>query len=219
MAMRFLSSRKKSYGDAEVVEGLQGRDAYIEEWFYGAAKRYFNGCFNELFFDKDMKQEIFQNAFIKLWTEIENGRIRVMNGRVSRLQRGGGYLPMTCSLNTFMMAFAKTEYRELLRNVREEGCDDFFDAVQYDALADVWDADDCDVEELKNQIVDECINQLSPSCIDILTLFYYQGKSLDEILEIRSDKNTSKDGLKSAKNKCMSTLRERVLKAYNMCNI
>ena len=74
-------------------------------------------------------------------------------------------------------------------------------------------------DEMKSRIVDECIQLMSPACIDIITQFYYHGKSLDEIMVTRGGKNSSKDGLKTAKNKCMNTLRERVLKEYSMCNL
>ncbi len=211
-------SNRKAYSDIEVVRGLQNRDGRVEEWFYKAAKKYFDGCFNEVFFNDDCKQEIFQSAFIKLWTEIENGRIKVEDERICRQQRTGEYVPMTCSLTTFLMAFARNEYRELVRNVREESFEEFFDSAQHES-AFAFDAADGDAEEMKRRIVDECILQMSPACIDILTLFYYKGKSLDEILEMRSGKNSSKDGLKTAKNKCMNTLRERVLKEYSLCNL
>ena len=66
-----------------------------------------------------------------------------------------------------------------------------------------------DVEGMKDRIVDECIARMSPSCIDILTMFYYKDMSLDEILAAREE-NTSKDGLKTAKNKCLNTLKAKV---------
>lgn len=163
-----------------------------------------------MFFDKDRKQEIFQAAFLKLWMEIDNHRIRVVDGLVCRQQADGSIKAMTCSLTTFLMAFARTEYRELVRSTREEPVAELFDdASRADAPVTTFDQEE-DAEELKNRIVDECIQGMSPACVEILTLFYYQGKCLDEILEIRKERNSSKNGLKTAKNKCMNTLRERV---------
>lgn len=215
--MRVLWGRKREYSDVEVVEGLQRREAAVEEWFYDAAKRYFNASFNEVFFDKEKRQEIFQTAFIKLWTEIENKRIKVVEGCISRQQRNGAYETMSCSLTTFLMAFAKTEYRELVRNLND--CSyELYDTAVYETNFAL--EEECnDVEEMKNRIVDECIMGLSPSCIEIITMFYYKGMSLDEILDARGEKNRSKDGLKAAKNKCLSTLRMRVLKEYAVCDI
>ena len=215
--MGFIWGNKRAYSDVEVVGGLQKRDALVENWFYEAAKKYFNAAFNEVFFDKDRKLEIFQTSFIKLWTEIENGRIKVVDGAVCRQQRNGAYEAMNCSLTTFLMAFAKTEYRELVRNIKEVGCDELYDAAMCDTLFDVADYDE--VDELKDRIVDECIARMSPSCMDILTMFYYRGMSLDEILAARSAQHSSKDGLKSAKNKCLSTLKAKVKEEFLKCNI
>jgi DNA-directed RNA polymerase specialized sigma subunit len=78
--------------------------------------------------------------------------------------------------------------------------------------------DDAD-KEVKQQIIDECVNDLPARCKEILTLFYYKNKSLDEILTLRQE-NTSKDGLKTAKSKCMKQLSDRVIECftrYNTC--
>ncbi|MBQ8337469.1 MAG: sigma-70 family RNA polymerase sigma factor [Bacteroidaceae bacterium] len=216
-AMRVLWGTKREYSDIEVVEGLQRRDASVEEWFYDSSKKYFNKCFNEIFFDKDRKQEVFQTAFIKLWTEIENKRIKVIDGCLCRQQRSGAYEPMNCNLTTFLMAFARTEHRELVRNVHDCYFEEVYDSAMHDSLFAV-DGEYDNADELKNRIVDECIMNMSPSCVEILTMFYYKGMSLDEILVARNE-NTSKDGLKAAKNKCMTTLKKRVLEEYNSCNV
>ncbi len=209
-ATGFFAKKQRQYTDVEVVTALGHRDHTMEEWFYHAAKRYYDENFNQVFFDKDRKQEIFQTAFLKLWTEIENRRIRVMDHVICRQQSNGQYRPMTCALTTFLMAFARTEFRELVRNTKEESYGELFeDATFADSMVTSFDKEE-DINEQKTRIVDECIQGMSPTCVEILTLFYYQGKKLDEILELRKDKNASKNGLKTAKNKCMNTLRERI---------
>lgn len=201
--------KRKDYTDIEAVEALQRRDRRMEDWFYHTQKRYFDEKFNQVFFDKDRKQEIFQCAFLKLWTEIDNGRISVRDEKVCRQQNDGVYRPMICTLQTFLMAFAKNEYRELIRSNKEEYVAELFDDDGSAEVTMTFDSAES-IEEQKNRIIDACIQQMSPSCVEILTLFYYEGKSLDEILNLRGDKNTSKNGLKSAKSKCMNLLRERV---------
>ena len=204
----FFTRRHRSYTDVEVVEGIGRRDRLMEEWFYRAAKRYYDEHFNQVFFDKDRKQEIFQTAFLKLWTEMDNHRIRVIEGAVCRQQADGEYHAMTCALTTFLMAFARTEYRELVRSTKEDNYGELFENAAYADHSAVTFAEE-DPDEVKRRIVDECIQGMSPTCVEILTLFYYQGKSLDEIMVIRGERSNSKNGLKTAKNKCMNTLRER----------
>ena len=203
----------KEYTDMEVVNGLQQRERKVEEWFYRAAKRYFDAHFNEVFFDWDQKQEIFQTVFLKLWTEIQNGKIAIIDDVICRQQRNGAYQPMSCKLTTFLMTFAKNEYRELVRSTHLVSVEEVFDTQEYgDGMAVLVDEEDIDAQ--KNRIVDECLQTMSPRCLELLTLFYYENKTLDEILELRKEKNSSKDGLKTAKNKCMNTLRNKVTMEY-----
>lgn len=217
MVITSLFNRNSGFSDADVVSGMKARDSRCEEWFYSSAQNYFNKHFSQVFFDKDRKQEIFQTAFIKLWTEMTNGKIDVIDGKVCRMQTDGTYKAMVCNLNTFMMAFARTEFRELVRNIHEEYYENLYDNKTVVSLP----AEDGEgsIKVLKERIVDECLQMLSPRCIEILTLFYYQGKSLDQIMEIRGEKNTSKNGLKTAKNKCMNRLNEEITSQFRKYNI
>lgn len=202
------------YTDTELIKLLQARDRKAEEWFYRTCKKYFMEKFDEVFFDQDRKQEIYQEAFIRLWTQIDDRTIIVKEGQMQRQRADGLYKPMTCNLTTFLMAIAKNEYREIVRDNREEYYAEFFDNEDNaDVLISTWDNDE-DADEQKDRIVAECVTQMPSRCLEILTLFYYQGKSLDEIMELRKDKNSSKDGLKTAKNKCMNTLKERILSEF-----
>lgn len=207
-------SRGQKLSDVEIIIGLQNHNAHVEKLFFKTFYDYFQIHFNRLFFDKDSKSEIFQSSIIKLWTEIENRKIKVVDGKVFRNSNRYGLRPMTASLTTFMMAFAKNEFRELLRDVGEDNLDILISTGTIKEIP----GDTEDEEENRMQIVDECILGMSPNCLEILTMFYYEKKSLDEILSIRGDQNTSKDGLKTAKNKCMNTLRRRVNERITLVN-
>lgn len=195
----------------EVISGLQRQDRKVEEWFYKSAKRYFEAHFNEVFFDKDKKQEIFQTAFLKLWTEIQNEKITLYHGTICRQQRNGEYQPMTCRLTTFLMTFSKNEYREMVRTEHLVLVDDWIDKSDMTSATVVTFEQEEDVETQKNRIVDDCLQMMSPRCVELLTWFYYENKSLDEIMNLRKDGTYSKDGLKTAKNKCMTKLRLKVM--------
>lgn len=207
---------KRQYTDSEVIRGLQARDHDTEEWFYYTSKQYFMSRFDEVFFDQDQKTAIFQDSFVRLWTQIENGEISNVENVVCRQQKDGTRKPMTCSLKTFLFAIAKNEYRELVRSTKEIYVDEYYDSINQDIL---YHSGEDDEAEVKIRVVDECIQMMPPRCLEILTLFYIEGKSLDEIMEIRKDKNTSKVGLKSAKYKCMNTLREKITKMFNQLNL
>lgn len=209
--MGVLWIKPKKSSDIEIIVGLQCHNTKVEKYFFDFSYKYFNIHFNQLFFDEDRKKEIFQVAIIKLWTEIENKTISVIDEKICRRQKNGSYHQMTASLSTFMMAFAKNEFRELLRKQKDNNFDDIMTSKE----AAITVADDKNEDELRIQIIDECILSMPPNCIEIITMFYYQNKSLDEIMSIRGSQNSSKDGLKTAKNKCMVTLRKRVAERLN----
>ena len=210
--------RRQSYDDAEVVRGLRLHSGRMEEWFYRKARTYFNQHFREVFFDQDRKQEIFQSAFLKLWTEIDNGTITAEDdGTVERRQRNGEVLPMSCSLTTFLMAFAKNEYREMVRSNKLDCYAEIYDTPEQAEVQQMYG--DESGEEIRNRIVDDCIQRISPRCAEILTMFYYEEKTLDEILAARHETNSSKNGLKTAKNKCMNTLRSLCNEEFRKYNI
>lgn len=197
---------------------MRHRDTRVEEWFYRESRSYFSQHFSQVFFDKDRKQEIFQSSFLKLWTEIDNGTITLLrDNTVARRRRNGEVEPMTCSLLTFLIAFAKNEYRELVRSDKLNCYAEIFETAEHAELQPMYG--DESEGEMKRRIVDDCIQMVSPRCIEILTMFYYEEMSLDEILTARGDRNTSKNGLKTAKNKCMNTLRSLCSEEFKKCNI
>ncbi|MFT0504456.1 RNA polymerase sigma factor [Bacteroides thetaiotaomicron] len=74
------------------------------------------------------------------------------------------------------------------------------------------------IGELKSKIVAECVKSLPDSCYKIISLFYYEQKNYDEIMEI-SDNYTSKDALKTRKYKCMEQLQKRIEERFCMHNL
>lgn len=203
---------RKKYTEQEVVCGLQIKDHIIEKWFYDHCKRYFMEKFKEVFFDQDQREEIFQDSFLRLWTQIENKRINVIDNVVCRIDREGKYQALKCTLTTFLMAIAKNDYREIVRNNKEMYVSEYYDDASYDVLPTSLEEN---LDEVRFQLVDECLQQISPRCVEILTMFYIRGMSLDEILSVRKE-NSSKIGLKSAKYKCMNTLREKVTQRFDL---
>ena len=70
--------------------------------------------------------------------------------------------------------------------------------------------------EMMLDIISYCISRLPKRCRQILTMFYYEEKTLDDIMkELPSFE--SKDALKTAKYKCMENLRKTVKTIYQRC--
>ena len=204
-------SKQKEISDLEYVLQIQNKNERVTERFYHAAWKYFKESYKAVFSREDLMDDIFQQSFVKLWTEIETKKIFINeeDGKLYRFDRYGNVRMLTCNLKTFLIDIAKNDYRSWLRNDRLTLKDDFESVahmmeVKYAVVVDE------SVETLQEQIVNSCVLELPPRCKEILTMFYYKGMSLDKIIEARGEKNISKNGLKTGKYKCMETLKAMV---------
>lgn len=193
--------------DIEIVEGLQNRDVTVERKFYLSCQRYFNECRGGVLDFRGGAQapeDLFQDSFIRIWQEIEARRIFVRDNYTWRTDRNGNNRKLSASLKTYFMAIAKYRNYEMIREEDIYAPEEFYGADMPDVVPG---------DELPDWIVEQCVNDLPPGCKEILTLFYYDGKSLDEILEIRNE-NQSKNGLKTGKSKCLKNLKDRISEQF-----
>ena len=206
----------KQFTDTDYVTGIQAGNPAMERKFYDHCRGYYEDVKHKLFGDDNVSHEdFFQDAFIQIWTEIQNRRIHLVDGSVYRIKADGTDGKMTARLTSFMVVIIKNQY---LKTKRHKTVDidnaGKADLMQIEELLQYDSAD----KELKHQLVDDCVADLPARCKEILTLFYFKKKSLDEILQIRRE-NTSKDGLKSAKSKCMRQLEGRIIESFGEFSI
>lgn len=204
----------KNYSDADYVYGVANNDRRMQHEMHRCMHAYFEAHKDRVFFkcsEADFK-DIFQNAYIKLWENIEHGKVRVENGQLFNAKGS----PFTSTLTTYFMAIAKNMNRERVRT--EHSTSDFNEAEQGGAVVSETPPTDILVDTegendyMKNAMSD-CLAIMSPRCYEVITKFYIEEKSLDVILlEIPSF--TSKDALKTAKSKCMETLRKNAQELY-----
>lgn len=208
-------SKQKSKTDAEYVRLIQDKHDKAMEEFYHLAARYFKSSYRSVFSRMDLMEDIFHQSFVKLWTEIETRKIFVgVSDELFRYDRNGNIRKLTCSLNTFLIDIAKNDYRSWLRNDHLTLEDDFESFAHMKEVESVAWGDES-VETLREQIVNSCVLELPPRCKEILTMFYYQGMTLDEIIIARGEKNISKNGLKTSKYKCMESLKAKVRDTFS----
>lgn len=182
----------------------------MTEALYHHCRRYFYQNYGALFFAQNADlEDIFENSFIALWQNIEHRKIYVENG----ILKGHHGEPFAGTLTTYLMGIAALKYREWVRsNVRYINADD----LQGEGLqlaSDMVTAEWTNDTDPMWEVTAECVANLSARCHEILTLFYEQELTLDEILE-RLPTFASKDALKTAKNKCLNKLREATKSLY-----
>ena len=201
--------------EARLVAGMYEKDRKVESEMYAYCSRYFWANYRGVFFaDEETATEIFQNAFIAMWENIEHRKIYASESKVM----GKNDEPLSGSILTYFMGIARIKYLEWAREhpahtdpetemgqkIKEEG----FDIEQ--CMHMLYDADD-------NQMLDiiaDVISHMSERCSEILSKFYYEEKDLDTIL-LEIPTIDSKNALKTKKHKCMESLRTSARNIYH----
>ena len=202
----------KNYSDAAYVEGVFRRDPIMERALNYHCKQYFDENYKGVFFvGNEHKDEIFQEAFITLWEKIMNKKIYVEDGEL----KGKDGDAFSGKLTTFFMSIARLKYLEWVRknlhlytDEEEERCRRKQEIELYKTL--LYDRND----ETMLEIIADCISKMSKQCDQIITMFYYEEKTLDDIM-IELKTFDSKDALKTRKYKCMEELRHSAKQIYH----
>lgn len=198
--------------DAEVVAAYRAGDKRLQQAWYERCRRSFATGTARYGGISDLdREDLFQDSFIVLWEKMESGQVYVdESGAVMRISPSGT-VPVH-GLMAYFMRIVRNKYLELFRsrNINVE-LDEAVTPAGGDIFAELyWDEDP---EVVKDRIVTSCLMSMPHSCLDILTKFYYQKKTLEQILEERPE-NTSYDGLKSRKSKCLANLKKRISEQF-----
>lgn len=203
--------RRKSYTDIQIVDAYQNGDKKIQQFWYDKCRSQFGkGTSNYGGLTDYDRDDLFQDSFIIFWEKMESHQIYIHKGMVHVTSKKGdsiipdmlGYF-MRIVKNKYLEMFHSGKYVIPINEVVTSSNDDFFEELYWD--------EDPDVE--KDRIVSQCLLSLPKSCLEILTMFYYEKKSLEQILEERPE-NNSYDGLKSRKSKCMTNLKKRITESF-----
>lgn len=132
--------------------------------------------------------DIYQDAIIVLYENIANGKITDLKSKVS----------------TYLFAIGKYKIFQMHRDNSKVELSSELHLKEENIYLDV----NLYNEKLTNRqnLLNKYYSQLGKRCKEILKLFYYEGYTLDEIINILkySDKNV----LKSQKSRCMRQLRD-----------
>ena len=204
----------RSYTDEYYILEIQKDNAKAIDHFYIYCRDYFCKTYKKLFSEESLEADFFQESFIKLWKEIRRCSIFVQDNRIYKKNAKGEINLLRCSLRTYLIDITKNDYNQYLRKKEINSLD-----MEYLLNSKIDDVEFVSyTEELKSKIVSDCVKNLPDSCYMIISLFYYEKKNYDEIMEI-SGKYTSKDALKTRKYKCMEQLQKRIEEQFNLYNL
>lgn len=174
--------------DAEYIRGFASNDNRVLRRF----ERNFRGPFIAYLRSKtgkstDYLENIFQEAWVRLWQNVTSGRLTESD--------------LTASLSTYFNQIGYYTYLETERKYKE--------VISNDALK-MLDFLEDDAEQLQKRIeretfVDNAVSEMGSPCSQLLSLFYFERKSGEEIAEVMGYANT--DTVKTAKYKCVQKLK------------
>ena len=150
----------------------------IKPQFLGYAQRQFPHI------DSEDLEDIYQDTIIVFYNNIKRGLL----------------IEITSSLSAYIIQIGKikliqfVEKQQRTRELKSNFADNFITSEEYDARID--------------QAVKFIFSKMSDACKQILNLFYYEKKSMEEIALILEYKNA--DTVKSKKSRCISQFNSNV---------
>lgn len=201
----------RKYSDVRIVEAYRSADKRVQQFWYDKCRDQFGKGTSNYGGITDLEREdIFQDSFVLLWDKIDSGQIYVSGNEVwVTTRRGESVIP---DLMGYFMRIVKNKYLEHFHLVKKSM--PINESIADSGAAPIddpyWD-EDPEVE--KDRLVVLCLQSLPKSCVEILTMFYYEKKSLEQILAERPE-NSSYDGLKSRKSKCMANLKRKISETF-----
>ena len=171
--------------DQEILQRLKKRDERALDFLY---KKHYKMMLNMVMKNsgsEDEAKDIFQDALIVFWEKVTGEVEFVLSAKIS----------------TYLYSICQNLWRkELERKTRNSG-----------EMVELVEIIDHDREERMN-IIQQCISSLHESCRQILTLYYFDKKSMGEIAELMSLSNA--DAAKTKKYKCKQELDKTIKTHY-----
>lgn len=170
-----------------IIERIKNNDEALLKKIYLENKLSFFKIANQYQLPEDVALDIYQDSMVAL---IEN----VRKNKINDLQS---------SINTYFIGIGKFMIYNYLKSVNKIRLEDI-DSIEvnnYDNFT--TDEDELNSKELAFK---KAYETLGDQCKQILNLFYFENKKLDEIQTILNYEN--KDVLKSQKSRCISHLKK-----------
>lgn len=199
--------------EARLIAGMHDGNQLAQYELYAYCADYYYEKYRGVFYaPKEVVEEILQNSFIKLWENIEYGKIYAKDNVIKCNGK-----PLSSSIRTYFMGIAKLKYLEWLREhpsfadpeteIGKKVHANGFDEREYIKM--LYD----ESVNIQLEIIADLIPKMSKRCYEILSKYYYEEKNLDRILE-EIPSIESKNSLKTKKHKCMENLREVANETY-----
>ena len=170
----------------------KGSDDVLRKVYEGNRDKFLNYA-RRYHLSEEENIDIYQDAYVIFYDN-------VMSGKVERF---------TSSISTYLFSIGKYLIFDRMRKNKKETSPDFDLAVvgKEDEMVSTFEIEE---EELtkEQRLLQEHFTGLGSKCQELLTLFYYRGFTIQEIMARES--YNSENVVKATKSRCMKTLRERI---------
>jgi len=177
---------------AELQKGSE--DAFTE--VYEAHRDKFINFARKYELPQDEIIDVYQDAYIVFHENVLNGKLKVLSS----------------TIGTYLFGIGKYMILEKLRKLKKTVPSEQVLSVVKDDL-DWVDKQELIDEPLtrEQQLLQKFFSTLGEQCQKLLTLFYYRGFTIEEIM--KSEGYNSLNVVKSQKSRCLKTLKERIKKS------
>ncbi|MCL6296236.1 RNA polymerase sigma factor [Jejuia spongiicola] len=182
--------------ESNLIEGLKKGDKHVLKHIYISNKAAFLNFAKKYPISKEEIVDIYQDSIVAL-------RENAINGKIDDLKS---------TLKTYLFSIGKYMiYKKLKQNKKMHLIDDL---LEFETSNELKAFNEINNELSQEQVqLQRAFKNLGQKCKDVLTLFYYRGFNLEEIMvELNY---TNKDVVKSQKSRCIKTLKTMILKHNN----
>jgi RNA polymerase sigma-70 factor (ECF subfamily) len=171
----------------------QGSDKVLQQVYEANRDKFINFAKRYNLPEEDLV-DAYQEAYIAFYDNVMNGKIKSFSS----------------SISTYIISIGKYIIFDMLKKKKRTINPDF-DVSILRNKDDLVDYLEIETEALTHEqnLLYKYFNTLGKKCQELLDLFYYRGFTIKDILG-HTDYN-SENVIKSAKSRCMKTLKERIL--------
>jgi RNA polymerase sigma factor, sigma-70 family len=158
---------------------------------------FINYSVNNFKLARDTAEDIYQDAFLALHQNIQNGKL----------------VNLTVPLRTYLFQIGKNKIYDYFKKVKVEvDMDDISNLFSAENELGDFDSIYADEEETeqRNLIVYNTVSQMESPCKEVLSYYYWDDKSMKEIADLMN--YSSSDVAKTQKSKCMKKVRVYIMK-------
>lgn len=179
----------KFFREQDLIERIQANDDTVLGEVFIRYEKMVSGYIKTHGGNNADAEDVLQESIIVLWQNVCSGSFR-----------------LSSKLGTYLMGVAKNKWREELRKRRN------FSSVEKGSDLSNDDAGSLELilAQEKTNLIHQALNVITPLCKQLLLLFYFEQRNLNDIAEILKFANA--DVAKSKKYQCKKALEKELQK-------